>query len=33
MCEALPPGAAHISKICSFSWGANAMTGNILEAA
>lgn len=33
MCEALPPGAALMSKICSFSWGANAITGNILDAA
>uniref|UniRef100_A0A6B0UM36 Uncharacterized protein n=1 Tax=Ixodes ricinus TaxID=34613 RepID=A0A6B0UM36_IXORI len=28
----LPPGAAHMSRILSFSWGARAMTGS-MEAA
>lgn len=33
ICEALPPGAAQRSNIRSFSRGAKANTGNILEAA
>lgn len=32
MCVDLPPGAAHRSRMCSFSFGARAITGRKLAA-